>query len=105
MTTSCFELRERKRLPNRRRSEIIDFQHAGRSWTAAISRFADGRIAEVFLSSVKDCAVARLAQESAIVASLALQHGCALSTLRHAISSMGAGPLSVALDLADEAGQ
>jgi hypothetical protein len=92
---------ERKRLANRRRSEIIDFQHAGRSWTAAISRFDDGRIAEVFLNSEKDSTVAHLAQESAIVASIALQHGCALSTLRHAISGTGAGPLSAALELLD----
>lgn len=90
---------ERKRLPSRRRSEIVDFRHAGRVWTAAISRFDDGGIAEIFLNSAKDSAIAHLAQESAIVASLALQHGCEITTLRHAIAGVAAGPLSAALDL------
>jgi len=94
----------RERLPNRRQAELLDFQHAGRRWTATIGRFADGRVAEVFLSAGKDSALARLAEESAIVASLALQHGCDIATLRHAISGAGAGPLSTALDLADRGG-
>jgi hypothetical protein len=36
----------RERLPNRRRAELLDFEHGGLSYTAGISRFADGRIAE-----------------------------------------------------------
>jgi 1,6-anhydro-N-acetylmuramate kinase len=102
MTTSPFERRERERLPDRRRSEIIDFQHAGRSWTAAVSRFGDGRIAEIFLNGGKDSAVAQLAQESAILASIAMQFGADIRTIRHAIESTGAGPLSAALGLIEE---
>jgi hypothetical protein len=92
---------ERERLPNRRTAEMLDFVHAGRRWTAAISRFEDGRIAEVFLNSEKDSAVADLARESAIIASIALQFGADVSTIRHAIESTSAGPLSVALGLAE----
>jgi hypothetical protein len=36
---------------------------------------------------------------STIVASIALQSGCPLDTLRHAFSGRGEGPLSAALDL------
>jgi hypothetical protein len=92
---------ERLRLPDSRRSEIIDFQHGGRRWTASISRFSDGQVAEIFLDAAKGGTVAQLARESAIVASLALQFGCDISTLRHAISGTAAGPLSISLDLAE----
>jgi hypothetical protein len=91
---------ERRRLPNRRRSEIVDFQHGGRRWSAAVSRFDDGRIAEIFLSSARDSTIARLAE--AIVASIALQFGADVSTIRHAIESTSAGPLSAALVLLEE---
>jgi hypothetical protein len=92
----------RERLPNRRRAELVDFEHGNRRWTAGISRFPDGRIAEVFLTAGKDSALARLAAESAIIASIAMQFGADISTIRHAIESTAAGPLSRALDLVDE---
>jgi hypothetical protein len=95
----------RERLPNRRPAELIDFVHAGREWTATVGRFADGRVAEVFLRAGKDSDLARLAEESAIVASLALQHGCDIATIRHLIESTGAGPLSTVLDLIDGSAQ
>jgi ribonucleoside-diphosphate reductase alpha chain len=43
--------------------------------------------------------VSELAQDTAIVASIALQSGCPLETLRHALSGRGEGPLSAALEL------
>jgi hypothetical protein len=95
----------RERLPNRRAATVFDFEHDGRRFTAAVSRFGDGRMAEVFLNSGKDSAVAQLAQEAAILASIALQFGADVETIRHAISSTAAGPLAVALDLIDEAAQ
>jgi hypothetical protein len=93
----------RERLPNRRGAAAFDFEHGGRKWTATVSRFHDGRISEIFLNSEKGSNVADLAREAAIVASLALQHGCDIATLRHSIESTGAGPLSAALDLIDGA--
>jgi ribonucleoside-diphosphate reductase alpha chain len=44
--------------------------------------------------------VEALAQDAAIVASLALQFGCPLDTIRHAIARSGdsAGPLAALLD-------
>jgi hypothetical protein len=94
---------KRERLPNRRAAELIDFGHAGRKWTATVGRFADGRIAEVFLDTPKASAIGELAADAAIVASLALQSGCQLETLRHALAGRNAGPLGAALGLVNGA--
>jgi hypothetical protein len=87
----------RERLPNRRGAEIFEFTHSNRQWTATIGRFADGRVAEIFLDGSKDAPIVGLAQESAIVASLALQSGCPLEILKHALAERTEGPLGVAL--------
>jgi hypothetical protein len=69
--------KERERLPNRRASETLQFEHGGFRYVASLSRFADGRLAEVFLSGPKTGTdVASAARDSSIVASIALQHGC-----------------------------
>ena len=94
----------RERLPNRRQAQVFDFWHQGRRWTATIGRFSDGRIAELFLDAAKESPLVELAQDSAIVASLALQSGCALKTLQHALSGRHAGPLGTALALVDGGG-
>jgi hypothetical protein len=95
----------RARLPNRRAAELFNFEHAGRRWTVCVGRFADGRIGELFLDAEKTSPLVELAQESAIVASLALQSGCPLETLHHALSGRNAGPLAAALDRIEEATQ
>jgi hypothetical protein len=38
---------DRERLPSRRVSELVDFEHGGRKWTLTVGRFADGRVGEV----------------------------------------------------------
>jgi hypothetical protein len=91
----------RERLPDRRKAELVDFEHNGRKWTATVGRFADGRVAEVFLDTAKGAAVGELAADAAIVASLALQSGCPLETLRHALQDRQAGPLGAARSLPD----
>jgi hypothetical protein len=88
---------ERERLAHRRGAE-----HEGRKWTATVGCFADGRISEIFIDELKEAPIAELAQESAMVASLALQSGCALETLRHALAERGDGPLGAALELGHE---
>jgi len=93
---------ERERLPNRREAELLDFEHGGRRWTATAGRFADGRLAEIFLDAAKESPLVELAQESAIVASLAMQSGCPLEVLRHALAGRGAGPLGAALALIED---
>jgi hypothetical protein len=94
---------ERERLPNRRICELIDFEHGGRRWTACVGRLEDGRPAEVFIEGPKDSPLLALARDAAILASIALQHGAPLETLRHALAGRSAGPLGAALALIAEA--
>jgi len=88
---------ERERLPNRRAAELVAFEHGARQWIASIGRFADGRVAEVFLDNCKASPLADMARESALIASLALQGGATIETLHHALAGRDAGPLSAAL--------
>ena len=39
----------REHLPNRRGSLSYQFEHSGFTFTATVSKFADGRLAEIFL--------------------------------------------------------
>jgi ribonucleoside-diphosphate reductase alpha chain len=99
----------RQRLPDRRGSETFEITAQGLSYRATVSRFDDGRVAEVFLSDHKVGSHAdTAARDSAVVCSLALQHGVPLETIRRALmrDSHGRpnGPLGVALDLLAEEG-
>ena len=93
----------RQRLSNRRRSEIRDFSHAGHQFTVGASWFADGRLAEVFISSERPGSpIEAIARDAAVVVSLALQHGVDLASLRAALTcdhgGGAASPLGAALD-------
>ena len=98
----------RRRLPNRRTSETFSFCWLGLRFTATIAHFDDGALAEIFLTNGKVNSQAdTAARDSAVVASLALQHGTPLETIRRALLRDGQGepasPLGIALDLiADE---
>ncbi len=94
----------RMALSNRRVSENITYEHDGIKYHASYSRFANGTLAEVFLNAAKSgTAVSIVASDLAVVASLALQHGCPVQTLRHALQRLtgrgAAGPLGALLDL------
>ena len=95
---------ERRRLPNRREAETLEFTHSGFRFAASLGRFTDGTLAEVFLVGPKvGTHVAAAAADAAIVASIALQHGAEVETLRHALArnsnGSAAGPLGALLDL------
>jgi hypothetical protein len=94
---------ERERLPQRRHCETFALEAGGLAYMASFSRFGDGRLAEVFLSNHKSGSAAdTAARDSAVVASLALQHGVNLDTLRRSLlrdaRGVASGPLGVALD-------
>ena len=94
----------RTRLPNRRGSETFNLECAGLSYTCTISRFADGRVAEVFLSNHKNGSGAdTAARDAAITCSIALQYGADLETIRKALCrdarGNASGPLGCALDI------
>jgi hypothetical protein len=92
----------RERLPNRRPSEQIAFACNGFWCVATVSRFSDGRLAEIFISNGKcgsDSDVA--AHDSAVVCSIALQYGVPPDAIQHALmrDTQGRpnGPLGTAL--------
>jgi hypothetical protein len=94
---------ERERLPNRRERETFSLSYRGRDFTAGISRFADGRVAEIFIATAKSGEdMQGIARDAAVTASLALQFGCPLDTLRAALTrderGEAAGPLGALLD-------
>jgi hypothetical protein len=77
----------RERLPNRRECESLEFEHAGLGFTLTSGYYHDGRIAEIFLSSHKPgSSIEAIARDSAIMASLALQFGAPLETIRAALT-------------------
>jgi ribonucleoside-diphosphate reductase alpha chain len=93
----------RERLPNRRASTGFDFEVGGLRYTATISRFADGRVAEIFVQNHKPGSQSDSnARDAAVAASLALQHGCPLDVLQRALLRDSQGlpstPLGAALD-------
>jgi ribonucleoside-diphosphate reductase alpha chain len=95
---------ERRRLANRRPNETFSFSWRGMAFTATISRFPDGRLGEIFLTNGKvNTDADTAARDSAVVASLALQHGVPLDTLRKALlrdpRGVASGPLGTGLDL------
>ena len=97
----------RQRLPNRRGHELLTFEHEGVRYTAGIGRFADGGLAEIFLATTKHgSALDVIARDAAVAASLLLQHGCSVETLRQALTrnsdGSASGPLAHALDLLAE---
>ena len=81
---------QRERLLNRRLHEVVQFEHGRFTYVAGIGHFDDGRLAELFLTAAKTGnAVEAAARDAAIVASLALQYGVPLNTLRHALTRNG----------------
>lgn len=94
---------ERRRLSNRRSSVTFMLESGGLRFTATVSQFGDGSLGEIFLQNHKaDSTAGIMASDAAIAASLALQFGCPLETLRQALCRDGrgnaTGPLGVALD-------
>jgi hypothetical protein len=95
----------RQRLPQRRASTTFDFRCNGLDYTASVSFFpGTDRLAEVFLSNAKvgshsDAA----AKDSAVLASLCLQHGVSVQVIKHALlrnaDGSASSPLGCALDV------
>jgi len=99
---------QRERLSNRRASIGFDVQALGMRFRASVSHFDDGRLAEIFLDGVKvGSAADAAARDSAITASIAMQFGADIETIRKALCrdayGKAVGPLTAALDqLAEE---
>ena len=97
----------RQRLPNRRAHQLLDFEHRGIRYIAGVGRFEDGTLAEIFLNTARQgTAIDVNARDAAVAASLLLQHGCSVDTLRQSLTrnsdGSASGPLARALDLIAE---
>jgi hypothetical protein len=95
---------ERERLPNRRASRQVTFECNNLRYTATVSYFDDGRLAEIFLSNSKAGSHSdSAARDSAVVCSIGLQYGVPLDVIRKALMRDSQGrassPLGAALDL------
>jgi hypothetical protein len=94
----------RERLPNRRSSRQLTFTCNDLRYTATISFFADGRLAEIFLGNAKSGSHSdSAAKDSAVVCSIALQFGVPVDVIRHALlrdaRGVASSPLGAALDM------
>jgi hypothetical protein len=94
----------RQRLPNRRASESFTFELNGLRFSATVSRFADGRLGELFLNNHKFGNQSDTnARDAAILLSFALQHGADLDAIRKSLcrdsDGRALGPVAQALDI------
>ena len=94
---------ERRRLPNRRKSETFSFMLDGLKFTASVSR-VDGRVAELFLNNHKQGNQSDTnAKDAAIILSFALQHGADIDSIRRALcrdsQDRALSPVGAALDI------
>ena len=84
----------RRRLPNRRASESFEIEAFDLGFTATVSRFEDGSLAEIFLCNHKASNAAGIfAQDLGVVCSLALQYGVPLEVIKRALMRAGASGL------------
>ncbi|MFY9759260.1 MAG: hypothetical protein WA425_17670 [Xanthobacteraceae bacterium] len=95
---------EREKLPNRRAHELVNFEHDGFRYVAGVGRFNDDSVAEIFINAAKTgTTLESIARDAAILASICLQYGASVDTLRHALTRNGdssaSGVLGTLLDL------
>jgi hypothetical protein len=97
--------RERQRLSNRHMATTFDFPCGPHRYTATVAYFpGTDRLAEIFLSNGRAGSdIDAAAKDSAVVCSIALQHGTPVEVIRHALlrdpRGVASSPLGVALDL------
>jgi hypothetical protein len=94
---------QRDRPPNKRACETIAFERDGSQYQMTVGFYPDGRAGEIFLNHDHgDSLLDVLTSDAAILASLALQHGCTLETIAHALKrdarGVAASPIGAAVD-------
>jgi hypothetical protein len=95
---------ERQRLPNRRASQQLTFVCNDLRYVATVSFFPNGSLAEIFIGNAKAGSHSdSAAKDSAVVCSIALQHGVPVDVIRHALlrnaHGVATSPLGAALDM------
>lgn len=94
---------DRDCLPNRRPALSTSFERDGARFEMTIGYYPDGRAGEIFLNADRaNSLLDFLMSDAAILASLALQYGCPLDDIRHALKrdarGVAASPIGAALD-------
>ena len=95
----------RKRLPQRRLHQLVDFQHAGYRYTAGLGFFETGELGEIFINvpGRSGSSIEAFARDAAILASIGFQHGASVDVIRRALTrnsdGSAGGPLGTILDL------
>jgi hypothetical protein len=88
---------QREALPARRFCETVKITHGGSraAYHVTTGRYRDGRIGEVFISTNQvGTAMDAMARDLAVLMSLAMQHGCDLTTMREALTREADGSAS-----------
>jgi hypothetical protein len=96
----------RERLPGRRNAVTFEVAHENHLYTITAGVYDDARLGEIFivprLQVKSGTPLEAWARDSAIILSLALQHGCPLETIRSALTrderEDAAGPLGEICD-------
>jgi hypothetical protein len=93
----------RRLLPNRRRCESSQLEHAGLRYTVSFGRFDDGTLAEVFINNHKRGNASDVAaRDAGILLSFCLQYGCPVEDISQALSrnsdGSASGVVAAALD-------
>jgi hypothetical protein len=87
----------RERLPDRRRHDVAEIEHAGFKLIVGAGKFGDGRLGEVFIDAHKGgTAIDTILRDSAILLSFALQAGIDATTIRAGLAPNG--PIAAVLD-------
>lgn len=84
---------QRQTMPQRRRAETATISFAGERYHVTTGFYDNSQPGEIFINRIRDKAAAKLGgqldgvcRDSAILLSLALQHGVSLTTIKHAIT-------------------
>jgi len=82
----------RLRLHSRRSHEVIGFEFRGRPYSIGVGRFADGRLAEIFLDAAKVANdAADDARDIAVLVSIALPYNTPIAAMRDAVTRLSDG--------------
>lgn len=96
---------QRRCLPQRRQHHLVDFEHEGFRYTAGLSYFETGELAEIFINvpGRSGTAIETVARDGAILASICLQYGATAEVIRRALTrnsdGSAGGPVGAVLDL------
>ena len=80
---------DRRVLPQRRRAETFELEFGGhaRRFAVTLGFYDDGALGEVFITGGKSGEqVEAIARDGAVLLSMALQHGCSMTTIASAIT-------------------